>query len=522
MQSRGWHNRVSRSLRFPAAAALGAVGAAAVMHGSIAGSQQTAPPVQPSQQALEIQNAFEQVADKLRPSVVFIKSSQKVATPNVRRSANDDDSPFGSFSFPGFPGMGGQGGPNMRQFRSFQMPMNPRGYRAEASGSGVIVRSDGYILTNSHVVEGADKVTVRLQDGREFVGKVSKSPADDLAVIKIEANNLPAAQLADSDNVKIGQWAIAFGSPFRLQDTMTVGVVSSLKREQQIGSGDDLKAYPSLIQTDASINPGNSGGPLVDVYGRVVGINVAIESPSGGNVGIGFAIPANTAKYVMDQLIRTGTVSRGFLGVGLASSEIAGQRGVTSGALVMETRDGTPAARAGFQVGDVVTKFDGKDVATDGDLRQYVARTKPGVSVPVVVRRDGRDVTLAVTVGSPEANKTALNNAGGTDDNAPDQSAPMQQGKLGVRVANASDANVRQQLNLKGATNGAVVVEVVPGSPASQAGLQPGDVITRLDGKPVADAAALSATAKGLKDGQQVTAVVRRGPSTILAQISLE
>jgi serine protease Do len=321
--------------------------------------------------------------------------------------------------------------------------------------------------------------------------------------------------------VKIGQWAIAFGSPFRLTDTMTVGVVSSLHREQTIGSGEETKNYPSLIQTDASINPGNSGGPLVDVYGRVVGINVAIESPSGGNVGIGFAIPANTAKYVMDQLIRTGSVARGFLGVALAPMEMAQQQGVTTGALVTQLNDNTPAARAGVLPGDVVTKFDGKDVATDGDLRQYVARTRPGTTVPMTVRRDDHNVTLNVTVGSPEANKMAMNNDTNSDD-TPNQAAPVPQGKLGIRIANASDASVRQQLGLKGNPSGAVVVELQPGSPAQEAGLQPGDIITRLNGQSITDAAGLSAAARNLKDGQKVNAIIRRGSSTILAQINLE
>jgi serine protease Do len=249
--------------------------------------------------------------------------------------------------------------------------MQPGIRHAEASGSGVIVRSDGYILINDHVVAGADRVTVTLLDGRQFPGKVFRDPKSDLALIKINADNLPAAQLADSDSVRIGQWALAFGSPFALNDTMTVGVVSSLNRREEIGEGGTNRLYPILIQTDASINPGNSGGPLVDVYGRVVGVNVAIESPSGGNVGIGFAIPANTARFIMDQLISKGAVTRGYLGLAPASLSYEDQQryNIKQGALVTEVQDGTPAAKAGFQVEDVIVRYDNKLVAGEATFR---------------------------------------------------------------------------------------------------------------------------------------------------------
>ena len=306
MIARKWQRRASRAAIVPTLMGAGAL-VFVGLRGN-AGPQNSIPPVQPAPQVLSIQDDFEKVADKLRPSVVSIKSRQTITGPSLRMGAdNGQQDPFNGqpFQFPNVPGGGGN-----RQFR-----MMPQTRRAEASGSGVIVRSDGYILTNDHVVSGADRVTVTLLDGRQFVGKVTRDPKSDLALIKIEADNLPAAQLADSENVRIGQWALAFGSPFALNDTMTVGVVSSLNRREEIGENGESRLYPNLIQTDASINPGNSGGPLVDVYGRVVGIDVAIESPSGGNVGIGFAIPANTAKYIMDQLITKGSVTRGYLGL---------------------------------------------------------------------------------------------------------------------------------------------------------------------------------------------------------------
>ncbi len=507
MQSMQWQNRVRRVGVVPAAIALGAIATMGLRGQAV--QQPNNPPLQPPVQALNIQSAFEQVADRLRPSVVFIKSRQTETNPTLRPGADEGDtSPFG-FSFPGFPGQGG--GPG-QQFRT--MPQTP--HHAYASGSGVIVRGDGYILTNDHVVAGSDRVTVRLQDGREFVGKVKRDFRSDLALIKIDANNLPAADLGDSDKAKIGQWAIAFGSPFGLNDTMTVGVVSALHREQAIGQGSDGRFYSSLMQTDASINPGNSGGPLVDIYGRVVGINVAIESPSGGNVGIGFAIPANTARYIMDQLITKGSVTRGFLGLAPKTLAYDEQQryGVKDGALVTSVEDGTPASKAGFQVEDVIRRFDGKAITDDASLRDMVAQTKPGDTVPVVVRRNGAEQTLHVTIGAAPEQTVAQNDV---------PSQPATSGKLGVSVANATDPDVRKQLNLPaGLSSGAVIVQVAPGSPAADAGLQAGDVIMRLNAKQIGNASELSAAASSLKDGSMVSVVVRRGKQQILTQLTLE
>jgi len=417
-----------------------------------------------------------------------------------------------AFPFQDIPGL-----PGGRQFRA--MPQMPR--KAVASGSGVIVRSDGYILTNDHVVDGADKVTVRLQDGREFTGEVRRDFKSDLALIKIPANNLPAAEIGDSDKVKIGQWAIAFGSPFGLSDTMTVGVISSLHRQEAIGQGTDGRFYSSLIQTDASINPGNSGGPLVDIYGRIVGVNVAIESPSGTNAGIGFAIPANTAKYIVDQLITKGSVTRGYLGLVPTTPTYAEKEhyGVKDGAIVRAIDDNTPAQKAGFQVGDVIVRFNGKPIADDAALRDMVARSQPGTRVDVIVKRDGGDKALTPTIEAVPAEKSVA------VDQPADKEAPK--GKLGVQVANASDPEVRQQLGLKETLkDGAVVVNVVPGSPAQEAGVQAGDIVTRVNGKLVADATQLTEVAKGLKSGSTVPVVVRRQSGnawqTLLLQIALE
>ena len=500
-----------------------ALGAATVMgmRGN-AGSQQNSPPLQPSAQALSTQAAFEQVAVKLRPSVVFIRSRQTIKQTAFRGmpQQGDDQNGGGDLPFPFFRApQGGSGAPNGRQFRIQPPAFAPH---AEASGSGVIIRTDGFILTNDHVVAGADRVTVRLQDGREFVGKVMRDFRSDLALIKIEANDLPAAELADSDKVNIGQWAVAFGAPFGLSDTMTHGVISSVHRQEAIGSGQDERYYSSLLQTDASINPGNSGGPLVDLYGRVVGINVAIESPSGTSAGIGFAIPSNTARYIADSLMSKGSVTRGYLGLAPAPLTYDYQQryGVKEGALVSSVVDGTPAAKAGLQVEDVIVRFNGKAVKDDASFRDLVSRTQPGTRVPVQVRRGGSEQTLEVTVGTFAEAPVAKADA-------PAEQAPH--GKLGVQIVDADklDAATRQQLNLKDDLNsGAVIVNVLPGGPAAEGGIRPGDVVVRLNGKTVANGEQLKQIAAGISSGASATAVVRRngptGTQTLLAHLAIE
>jgi len=520
MSTSRFKRNATRAVAIPVAFGLGAVTVLGV-RGTNAGSQQNTPPVQPPQQALSMQNAFEQVAVKLRPSVVFIRSRQSAKAVSSRgipmQGFGDDQGDAFPFPFLRSPQGGqGQGG---RQFR-----IQPPGYapRAEASGSGVIIRSDGYILTNDHVVAGADRVTVKLQDGREYVGKVMRDFRSDLALIKIDAKDLPAAEMADSDKVNVGQWAIAFGAPFGLSDTMTHGVISSMHRQEAIGSGSDERFYSSLLQTDASINPGNSGGPLVDVYGRVIGINVAIESPSGTSAGIGFAIPSNTARYIADSLISKGTVTRGYLGLSPAALTYQYQQryGVKEGALVTSVQDGTPAAKAGLQVEDVIVRYDGKQVKDDASLRDMIARTAPGSRVSVGVRRGGSEQTLQVTVGTNTDTPIARAET-------PVQPQPQAEsrGKLGVQIVDADklDADTRQQLNLKDdVKSGAVIVTVQPGSPAAAAGIRPGDVVTRLNGKTVSSGDQLKQIAATLPASGSTTAVIRRNGQTILAQIAVE
>src|SRR5688572_20909472 len=263
-----------------------------------------------------LQDAFSAVAEEVEPAVVTI-TARKTVRPVLGTAAPEEDDPL-------------RGTPLGRG-------RNPRAFRAQGTGSGVIISSDGWILTNDHVVGGAEKVTVRLIDGREFEGTVRRDYRSDLALIKIEGSDLRAARLGDSDKVKIGHWAIAIGSPFRYEGTFSVGVVSSLFRRQEIRSSSGVsRVYPSMIQTDAAINPGNSGGPLLNLEGEVIGINTAIESDSGGSVGIGFAIPINAARFVADQLKAKGKVVYGYLGIdpGTVTPRLAGAYQVSNGALV--------------------------------------------------------------------------------------------------------------------------------------------------------------------------------------------
>jgi serine protease Do len=370
-------------------------------------------------------------------------------------------------------------------------------------GSGVIVSRDGYILTNNHVVDGADEVKVGLQDGREFTAKViGRDPKSDVAVVKIDAKDLPAVAMADSDKVEVGDVVLAIGNPFGIGQTVTTGIVSATGRANM---GLD---YEDFIQTDAAINPGNSGGALVDAEGRLIGINTAILSRSGGNQGIGFAIPANMARDVMTSLVKDGHVTRGYLGVGIQNVTPALAKKFdlknTSGALVGEVASGAPAEKAGIKVGDVITDFNGKAVTDGQHLRLEVARTAPGESVPVKVLRDGSAKTFEVTVKALPGTETVA---------AAEKTSAEDDGTLnGVTVGNL-DRETRQEFQVPENVRGAVISELEPDSAAAEAGLQRGDVILEINRKPVRSAdEAVRLTEKGA-DKITLVRVWRNGAS---------
>jgi serine protease Do len=339
------------------------------------------------------------------------------------------------------------------------------------AGSGVIVTKDGYILTNNHVVDDADKVKVKMQDGREFTAKVvGKDPESDVAVVKIDAHDLPAISIADSAQIEVGDVVLAIGNPFDLGQTVTMGIISATGRATM-----DLK-YQDFIQTDAAINPGNSGGALVDMEGRLIGINTAIFSRSGGNQGIGFAIPTDLARTVMVSLVTTGKVTRGQLGVRIQpiTPALARKFDLKSekGVLIGEVMPDSPASKAGLQSGDVILQFNGKDIVDTHQLQLEVAGAAPGEKVPVRVWHDGAAKTVEVVVNQQKEEKSLAKN-----DSSPSDSSDTLQG-VGVADLNSE---MRQQLSVPENIKGAVVTQVDPGSAAADAGLKQGDVILEIN-----------------------------------------
>ena len=351
----------------------------------------------------------------------------------------------------------------------------PRERRAQSLGSGVIVSDDGYILTNNHVVENADEIKVALADNVTIYSAkvVGTDPQTDIAVLKVDAKNLPAIAVTDSDRLEVGDVVLALGNPFGLGQTVTMGIVSAKGR-----GGMGIVDYEDFIQTDASINPGNSGGALVDAAGRLVGINSAILSRSGGNQGIGFAVPINLARTVMERLVVDGKVTRGQLGV-----IIQPVTPENTGALVGGVTPGSPADEAGLKAGDVIVEFNGKKVTDSRHLRLMVGQTAPGASVSVKVLRDGKEQTFTAKLG--EVSTEGLAKGGGSGGLRRGAGADVLDG---VSVEDI-DARARRQFAIPAEVrDGALIVEVAPGSPASEAGLKAGDVIFEINRQPVRSA----------------------------------
>jgi len=436
--------------------------------------------------ALDLSKTFEAVAKQVGPAVVNINTEQVIHNTTQKgdpfREFFGDDSPFGSL-----------------------FHQTPRDYNQRSLGSGFVVASNGYILTNNHVVENASKIHVKLEDGREMDATVVGTDAQtDLAILKVKAANLSVLPLAKSDQIQVGDWVLAFGSPFGLEKTMTAGIISAKGRV--IGAG----PYDNFLQTDAAINPGNSGGPLVNLRGEVVGVNTMIASQSGGFQGVGFAIPSVMASDVYDQIVKSGKVTRGWLGVHIQDLtpqiakgfNLSGRKGV----LVSDIDSDSPAAKAGLRSGDVIVEYAGRPIETARDLSLAVAGTRVGSPSRLVVLRDGRELVLSVSVGERP------------DDVAENfkSSKPEEHGRLGITVENVTP-EAAQQLSLS-SNQGALVTDVKPGSPADDGGLEPGDVIHEINHTAVNRAADLQGIARGLKPGSNVLVKVdRRGQSLFLA-----
>jgi len=425
---------------------------------------------------------FVTLAKQLRPVVVNISTTQV-----AERSAG----PAGPFE---------RGDPMEDFWRRFFGGPVPRGpQRQKSLGSGFIIDRDGSILTNNHVVENAEKIVVRLADEREFEAKViGKDAKTDIAVIKIDAKgNFPVPPLGDSDQLEVGEWVMAIGNPFGLDNTVTAGIVSAKGRH--IGAG----PYDNFIQTDASINPGNSGGPLINLHGEVIGINTAIFSQSGGNIGIGFATPINLAKEVLLQLKSKGKVTRGWLGVVIqkVTPEISESLALDKarGGLVAEVAKDGPAERAGVKVGDVIVEFDGKEIKESNDLPIIVARTAVDKKVTMKVFRERKEVTLTVAVGELKETEVVA--------------SAKEKGEFGFTVQ-AITPQIAESLGLERA-EGVVITAVEPGTPGNDAGLRRGDVILEIDRKPVRNLADYRKALGESKKGKGSLFLVRRGESTI-------
>jgi serine protease Do len=374
---------------------------------------------------------------------------------------------------------GNQFGPGTQE-RTYRTP------RQDGTGSGVIVSKDGYIITNNHVVDGADTIKVKLNDGRVFTGKViGRDPRSDIAVIKINATDLPFITIADSDKIEVGDLCLAIGNPFGIGQTVTMGIISALGRNNvPVGDMSDKYHFENFIQTDAAINPGNSGGALVDTEGRLIGINTAILSRTGGYEGIGFAVPVNMARNVMESLVAKGKVDRGYMGVSIQdiNSSLAEQFGLLPdqhGALISDVMPDSPADKAGLKSGDIVLEFNGKAVPGSNRLQYEVASTAPGATVPVKILRDGKEQTIQLTVrelpGSEQLAK-ADNQAGDSSDSL-----------NGVTVSDL-DPHAVQQMNLPKDLKGAVITDVDQDSAAYDAGLRPGSIIQEINHKSVQSA----------------------------------
>ncbi|MDR4467622.1 MAG: DegQ family serine endoprotease [Nitrospira sp.] len=434
------------------------------------------------------------VAKQAKASVVNVSSTTNVGE---RPGLSEAPSPF--FDDPFFRRFFGE--ELQRRFRQ------PRDFPQEGMGSGVIVSADGYIVTNNHVVEHADEIDVTLADKRTFKAKViGTDPKTDVAVIKIEATGLPILPWMDSGRLEVGELVLAVGSPFGLTQTVTMGIISAVGRANM-----GIVDYEDFIQTDAAINPGNSGGALVNLHGELVGINTAIFTRTGGHMGIGFAIPSNMVRTVMDSLIKHGKVVRGWLGVSIQelTPDLAKEFGVseTTGALVADVMEDSPATKAGLERGDIITELNGKPVNDPTHLRTLVADSAPGTKVTITLLRDKRRKSLDVTLGELPKDESAQ---------AKSEDAKGKHALAGVQVGPLSREEARE-LRIKG---GVVVRRIDPSSLAAQAGLQEGDVVREVNRQAVTSVTGFEQQVGMLKAKEGVLLLVSRRQTTLYLAIT--
>lgn len=446
---------------------------------------------------------FVDVAEVVKPAVVNI-SAESMTEDNFHSFMNDDF--FRRFF--GLP-------PDENE------PRQPRMRKSESLGSGFVISNDGYILTNNHVVEDAEKVTITLSDQHKYVAKIVGTDSEtDMALLKIDADHkLPTINLGNSDSILVGDWVMAVGNPFPqlgLDRTVTVGVVSA-KGRKGLMFGGDMPSYQNYIQTDASINPGNSGGPLVNLRGEAIGVNSAIATPTGGNVGIGFAIPINLAKQVVEQLKKSGVVSRGYLGIYPQdiTHDLKEANGLpsTNGVLVAQVDNDTPAEKGGLKVGDVILKIDGEKVTDAQQFRFLVADAGPGAAVDLEVWRNGDVKNVKIKLGNRSEFVSATRSSM--------EETEKEQGWLGLQVETPSQTNTRPY-GIE-PTAGALIVSVDPGSPSDDAGLMAGDIILKIAGNDIKGADDFHKTARELKDSSKpISFYISRGSQKIFIAVTPE
>jgi len=459
-----------------------------------------APPAEALNQANTLSDAFRHSANQVLPSVVSIRNEvqPKLTKRELRtpRGGNRQAVPreFGELD------------PLLKRFFE-QMPDADEVQEMPrmSSGSGVIIDPAGLILTNNHVIAGGGKITVRLYDGREYIAtEVKTDPATEIALVKIKATGLPSAALGNSDELKIGDWVLAVGQPFGLENTVTAGIVSATGRA--VG----ITKHEEFIQTDAAINPGNSGGPLVDLKGRVIGINTAISSSSGGFQGIGFAVPVNVAKWVSSQLEKDGKVHRAYLGVAIQPIDqaLADQLNLPTpnGVLITEVQPNSPAAKAGMQAQDVIVEFAGVPVHGPRNLQALAGRAAIGTSQSIVVLRDGKRVELKVTVHEQPANY-GERAAPRAEEDRPESDAKKEYNKFGLQVGPLTN-DVAQHLGVP-ADTGVVITGVEDSSPADKAGLAPAMAIVQVGRKPVRSVAEFDAAIRSATGEKGVMLLVK-------------
>ena len=446
----------------------------------------------------ETSKAFSYISKKVSPAVVFIQVEEKVRY-GRRMPFNN---PFDLFNDEFFRRFFGD------RFHQREMPED-REYRRMGQGSGFIISPEGHILTNHHVVGDADKIIVKLYDGREFEAKrIGTDPKTDVAVIQIEGDDLPVLPLGDSDKLEVGEWVLAVGNPFGLSHTLTAGIVSA-KGRSNVGIAD----YEDFIQTDAAINPGNSGGPLVNLEGEAVGINTAIFTRSGGYMGIGFAIPINMAKVIRDQLIEHGSVTRGFLGILIQNLTPALRKTFDldedlHGILVADVTDDSPAEKAGLKRGDVIVSCDGDSVKDVASFRNRISLTPPGTKVTLRILRDGKEKEIRVKVGRLSGEETTA------------ASGSKVLRSLGLSIQNLTP-ELRKELGFE-EEEGVLVSRVAPGSPAAQAGIERGHLIQEVNRWEVRNVRDFEKALEKARDRKSILLLVNDGRFTRYVALSFE